>query len=173
MGDRQGRRRYLIVTVVVRLIALESLMSRRRRHSSSSFVNLRTFVGGAALALLFLAAEYPGLAILLIFAAIALGIVYALVRRRRRPRRINARTLGELLALTPPQFEDAVADVLSARGYRNMRRVGGAGDLGAALVGRDPDSRSVIVQGTRYAPESRVESRSFNRSLRERPRSRH
>jgi restriction system protein len=64
--------------------------------------------------------------------------------------------IGDVLALTPGQFEDLAAALLSRLGYAQMQRVGGAGDLGADLVGRDPQGRSTIVQCKRYAPGATI-----------------
>ena len=77
------------------------------------------------------------------------------------PREIDIRAaeeLGHLLALSPTGFEIAVADLLNSRGYRSMRRVGGAGDLSVDLVGRDPKGRSVAVQCKRFAPGLKIGS---------------
>lgn len=115
-------------------------------------------VGAVAFALFALATERPDVVPALVAAAAALGTAALLLKLRRRPRRPKARSLGQLLALSPADFEDAVAVILSRRGYRDLRRVGGAGDLGADLVGRDRQGRSVIVQCKRYAPGARVGS---------------
>ncbi len=61
------------------------------------------------------------------------------------------RSLGQLLRLTPTQFEVAIGDLLHDLGYRDIRRVGGAGDLAADLLCRDERGRSVVVQRKRYA----------------------
>jgi restriction system protein len=103
---------------------------------------------------LYLAANHPGIAAA---AAVALVVVAIALRWGKfHRRRANASTLGELMALSPAQFEDAVARLLRGLGYRDMRRVGGAGDLGADLVGRDPKGRAVVVQCKRYSPQVRV-----------------
>lgn len=135
-------------------------MSRRRtRRRRSPNGRSRLAVAAAVVALLWLAAERPDLARFVAVAAVAVALV-AVLRwwQRWRSRRIRARSLGEMLALTPTEFEEAVAHVLTRVGYRDLRRVGGAGDLGADLVGRDRAGRSVIVQCKRYAPGSRVGS---------------
>jgi hypothetical protein len=67
-------------------------------------------------------------------------------------------TLGDLLAMTPTEFEYFVGDLLTAHGYKNMQRVGGAGDMAADLLGHDPAGRTVIVQCKRYAPGQRIGS---------------
>ena len=65
-------------------------------------------------------------------------------------------TLGDILMLTPLQFEQTTRDFLTMLGYQNMHTVGGSGDLGADVVGQDRQGRSTIVQCKRYAPGSQV-----------------
>jgi hypothetical protein len=65
-----------------------------------------------------------GLAVLSIY-------VWSLLRHRRR---LRLKTLGELLMLSPTQFEIAVADLLRHLGYRNVKHVGGSGDLAVAIL---------------------------------------
>lgn len=98
-----------------------------------------------------------------VLGAIGGPLVFLLVRiwwrlRRRRARLGEMRSLRGLLAMSPAGFEFAVADLFRARGYDDMRRVGGSGDLGVDLVGRDPDGLSVIVQCKRYGRDKRVGS---------------
>ncbi len=69
---------------------------------------------------------------------------------------ITAPSLGDLLTLTPAQFEELTLTVLVALGYTDARRSGGAGDLGADVVCRDAQGRSTIVQCKRYAPGSTI-----------------
>lgn len=72
--------------------------------------------------------------------------------------RFHVKTLGELLALTPRQFEAAVGEILRKNGHRDVRHVGGAGDLTADLLCRDEKGRSVVVQCKRHSPGIRVGS---------------
>jgi restriction endonuclease Mrr len=67
-------------------------------------------------------------------------------------------TLSGLLALTPTQFEEAVGQMLTAYGYRNVQRTGGAGDLAADLTCIAPDGRNTVVQCKLYAPDHTVGS---------------
>lgn len=64
--------------------------------------------------------------------------------------------LGDLLMLTPAQFEDLTARVLAAIGYRDVNVVGGAGDLTADIICRDRQGRSTVVQCKRYAPGTNI-----------------
>lgn len=76
-------------------------------------------------------------------------------------RRLHIKTLGELLALTPTQFEVAIGEILRANGFRNVRHVGRSGDLAADLWCRDDKGRSDVVQCKRYSPDTRVGSRDI------------
>jgi len=73
-------------------------------------------------------------------------------------RRLRAKTLTDLLALSPVQFETEVGNLLRELGYRHVKRVGGAGDLAADITCRDQQGRSAIVQCKRYAPDSPIGS---------------
>ncbi len=106
-----------------------------------------TDVGGAGYTALFIAAY--ALAI-----ATAGGGWLALRRITSR----QARTLEELLALSPAEFETAVARMLRGIGYRDVSVVGGPGDLAADILCRDRKGRSVAVQCKRKTPGRRVGS---------------
>lgn len=60
--------------------------------------------------------------------------------------------MDELLELSGHQFEDQVVEFLTEKGYRDVERVGGAGDLGVDIVCRDSLDRRVAVQCKRFAP---------------------
>jgi restriction system protein len=53
--------------------------------------------------------------------------------------------------MTGPQFEQYVAKLMRASGYRSVAVQGGAGDMGADVIGRSPCGRRVVVQCKRYA----------------------
>lgn len=103
------------------------------------------------------------LAIIIFFLLYAVAIVLALGARARYGgvRRFSVTQFNELLALTPAEFERAVAHLLQDLGYREVRHAGGPGDLAADITCRDAKGRSVIVQCKRYAPGARVGSRDI------------
>jgi DNA-binding beta-propeller fold protein YncE len=70
----------------------------------------------------------------------------------------NRATLDRLLALSPTEFEFAVARLLSHFGYGEIRRTGGAGDLGVDIVCQDEHGGLVAVQCKRYAVGNTVTS---------------
>jgi restriction system protein len=114
-------------------------------------------VGGA----LWLWQQWWGKALVLLAAALLVVLVVraavqAPQRRRARLQRLAA--LHGLLDLTPAQFEHAVAELLSATGYRDVRVSGGAGDLQADITATDPDDRRTVVQCKRYAPHRTIGS---------------
>jgi restriction system protein len=71
------------------------------------------------------------------------------------------RSLAQVDAMTGTQFEDHVADLCRRDGCTDVRRVGGAGDQGADVVGRLPDGRAMVVQCKRYAPSATIASREL------------
>jgi restriction system protein len=66
--------------------------------------------------------------------------------------------LGQILDLSPRDFEEFTRRLLSDHGFRDLRLVGGSGDLGVDIVGRDQAGRSVAVQCKRYSPTQRIGS---------------
>lgn len=67
-------------------------------------------------------------------------------------------SLGDLLTMTPTEFEEFVGKALASMGYTQVNRVGGSGDLGADLTATDPQGRSAIVQCKRYTPGAKIGS---------------
>lgn len=58
--------------------------------------------------------------------------------------------MRELAAMSPAEFEEACAQLLVRDGFTGVRRVGGAGDLGADVRAVDGDGDLVILQCKRY-----------------------
>lgn len=84
-------------------------------------------------------------------------------RRWRQADRIEAgrRTLAEVDAMTGTEFEELVAGLCRRDGCTGVRRVGGANDNGADVVGRLPDGRSMVIQCKRYSPAAAIASREL------------
>jgi len=138
-------------------------MGRRAKRRQAAGGSNRGIVTGlgvvAALLAVAYAAQHPAvLTLLAALAAIAAAGTVARWHRRRHADLRAARTLGELLALSPAQFEATTAALLRALGYRDVRRVGGPGDRGVDLTCRDRSGHAVVVQCKRYAPGNRVGS---------------
>lgn len=69
----------------------------------------------------------------------------------------------DFLALSPSEFEQAIAGLCWRDGCTDVQVVGGAGDLAADVLATTPDGRRVLVQCKRYAPGSRVGSPEVQR----------
>jgi restriction system protein len=98
---------------------------------------------------------------------------YALVQRRRRAALEAARAREVAIArsyeiaayhqLDPRQFEHALAFLCERDGCTGVRVVGGAGDLGADVVGITPDGRRLVIQAKRYGPTTKVTGPALQR----------
>nr|WP_187327085.1 restriction endonuclease [Streptomyces sp. SID4921] len=71
------------------------------------------------------------------------------------------RTLAEMDAMTGTEFEEQVAALCRRDGCTGVRRVGGANDNGADVVGRLPDGRTMVIQCKRYSPTRAIASREM------------
>lgn len=115
-----------------------------------------------------------GTALLIALAVVVMGIaVIQLVRAGRREaqaekarlaedaRRQARQSLGAVWAMDDRQFEEFVADLCRRDGCIDVKRVGGAGDLGADVTGLLPDGRRFVIQCKRYAKHRTVGSRDI------------
>lgn len=66
--------------------------------------------------------------------------------------------LEYFLAMTPRQFEEAVAELMVPLGYRDIQVVGDVADLGVDVLCRDREGRKVAIQVKRYQPGNSVSS---------------
>jgi restriction system protein len=114
---------------------------------------------------------------LVVLAGVAVAVVGVVVRRRvsegRREalaerarladeaRREARRSLDSVWAMGDRAFEEYVAELCRRDGCVEVRRVGGAGDLGADVIGRLPDGRRMVIQCKRYAKHRSVGSRDL------------
>lgn len=78
--------------------------------------------------------------------------------QHRRERLAHMQELGHLLTLDPTAFEERVAELLAASGYRQVQRKGGAGDLNADITCYTSAGQFMVVQCKRYAPGSAIGS---------------
>ncbi|GGR08504.1 hypothetical protein GCM10010280_65430 [Streptomyces pilosus] len=117
---------------------------------------------------------FMGTMLLVALAVAAIGtIVTRLVRAGRREaqaekarladeaRRQARRSLDTVWAMDDRQFEEYIADLCRRDGCTDVKRVGGAGDLGADVTGLLPDGRRVVIQCKRYAKHRTVGSRDI------------
>ncbi|MEU4272939.1 restriction endonuclease [Streptomyces sp. NPDC026092] len=112
-----------------------------------------------------------GTVVLVVLAVLgAGGVVGVLVRAGRREAEAEkvrlaeqarvqaARSMESVWAMGDREFEEYVADLCRRDGCTEVRRVGGANDLGADVMGRLPDGRKIVVQCKRYAKHRTVGS---------------
>ncbi|WP_055701532.1 MULTISPECIES: restriction endonuclease [Streptomyces] len=104
---------------------------------------------------------------------VAAVVCTALVRAGRREARAEQARLAEdakrqarrsleaVWAMDDRAFEEYVAELCRRDGCTDVKRVGGAGDLGADVTGRLPDGRRLVVQCKRYAKHRAVGSRDI------------
>ncbi|MFB7456790.1 MULTISPECIES: restriction endonuclease [unclassified Streptomyces] len=115
-----------------------------------------------------------GIALVVALAAVvAAAVVTGLVRAGRREavaerdrlaeeaRRRARGSLEAVWAMDDRRFEEYVAELCRRDGCTDVRRVGGAGDLGADVTGRLPDGRRIVIQCKRYAKHRSVGSRDL------------
>ncbi len=120
-------------------------------------------VGGIGGFALFIAASWTDggasftIAFLLVFASAIVGVI-ALWLTAIGSRSRSSKTLDGLLALSPADFEMAVARLLRRQGYRDVSVVGGPGDLAVDILCRERGGASVAVQCKRKARGHRVGS---------------
>lgn len=158
------------------------------RRTALGFLLVAVLVCGAGLTLrtaLENAERHPVAAGLSVVAGVS-GAVALL--RRRRNRRVAARAAAGALDaayevvdaalaerpdaapapvdwenMDPYDFEEAVAALCRRDGCTDAEVVGGAGDLGADVVGTTPDGRRLVVQCKRYTAENKVGSQDLQR----------
>ncbi|MEV7236604.1 restriction endonuclease [Streptomyces sp. NPDC051020] len=71
------------------------------------------------------------------------------------------RSLEAVWAMDDREFEEYIAQLCRRDGCTEVERVGGAGDLGADVIGRLPDGRKIVIQCKRYAKHRTVGSRDI------------
>ncbi|MFI9029513.1 restriction endonuclease [Streptomyces sp. NPDC053560] len=79
---------------------------------------------------------------------------------------VQAEEAGRVMdyaAMGADEFESAVAALCERDGCFDVQIVGGANDLGADIVARAPDGRTVVIQCKRYAETHRVGSQDLQR----------
>ncbi|MEU2687971.1 restriction endonuclease [Streptomyces hygroscopicus] len=114
-----------------------------------------------------------GVVATLIATLVAAVVVTGLVRAGRREaraertrlaeeeRRQARRSLDAVWAMDDREFEEYIAELCRRDGCTGVKRVGGAGDLGADVIGWLPDGRKIVIQCKRYAKHRTVGSRDI------------
>lgn len=105
--------------------------------------------------------------------ALALFVLLVLVGRRRladrrthhaRQLRLDAQ-VDSTDGMSGPDFERPVARLMRRDGFTDVRIPGGAGDLGADVVGKDSKGHLIVVQCKRYAQQRSVSSPDMQKFL--------
>lgn len=151
-------------------------MARRRRSRAARRRRARHLWWGGAVALVLVvvsrASVWPYLLGVLLVAGGA-AVAWRLWRTDRSLRgrdrlwrqeeavQAGRRTLAEVDTMTGTEFEELVAGLCRRDGCTEVRRVGGAGDNGADVLGRLPDGRTMVVQCKRYAPSRAIPTREL------------
>lgn len=102
--------------------------------------------------------DHADLADLLPYVALLVLLLCGLAGWGEHRRNLHVRTLGDMLALAPDEFEEAVCGILRTQGYSKVQRVGGPGDLSADITARDRHGKLVVAQCKRHAPGQRIGS---------------
>jgi restriction system protein len=152
---------------------------RRTRSSTGSNVMGYLIIGlfGFAIFCVIVAEllAHPAVLVLVLVAAAAVGTPLVIrAQRHREQRRIWAQQQAQIQAaqsmeiaryhaMNPREFEDAIAYLCHRDGCTDVRRVGGAGDLGADVIATAPDGRRIVIQCKRYGPTTKVGSQDAQR----------
>ncbi|MFG3550752.1 restriction endonuclease [Streptomyces sp. NPDC047725] len=81
-----------------------------------------------------------------------------------QPREVSGTVrVVDLAALSPDEFEQAIADLCVRDGCAEVEVVGGAGDLGADVRAVTPDGRRLVIQCKRYGGDHKVGSEELQR----------
>ena len=84
---------------------------------------------------------------------------------RRAPDELRVLEYEELRALSPYEFEEAVATLFRDLGFRKVRRCGGSGDLSVDIECVSEKDEKVVVQCKRYAPGNNIGSKEIQTFL--------
>lgn len=123
------------------------------------FEAARTFVGDRLPLFLALAVALLVLAVLIVRRRIAAS------RRRAAHRRGLDARVASTDGMTGPDFEKLVARLMQRDGFMDVTIPGGAGDLGADVIGTAPDGQKVVVQCKRYGQKRYISSPDMQKFL--------
>ncbi len=89
--------------------------------------------------------------ILYVITVVATLLLLTLVIRfkRRKGKKVKGLTLAKLKSMSPREFEHTMAELLSRLGYKDVKVIGGSGDLAVDIIAKYKDD-IVVVQCKRY-----------------------
>lgn len=140
-----GRHPVAAVLVIVLLLVAALLVLRRRRRARRIAETVTEAAYG------------------IVDAGIAELDAAEAARAEQRPEPSEAAHPVDYAQLDPYAFEEAVAELCRRDGCADAEVVGGAGDLGADVVGTTPDGRRLVVQCKRYGADNRAGSQDLQR----------
>jgi restriction system protein len=70
----------------------------------------------------------------------------------------RAQSIGAYLTMSPLEFKEALAFLCERDGCRDVRVVGGSGDLAADVIATTPSGYRAVIQAKRYGPGTTVGS---------------
>lgn len=151
-------------TFLALVIAVVAIAAAVRSGAASSLLD--SLAPGALSSLTGAKDQALSLAPLLLLAAAVVAVVAVVARlARTRRRAVIAADVEAMDALSGPDFEKVVADLMRRDGYTRVRIPGGAGDLGADVLATSPSGVKVIVQCKRYATNRKVGSPDIQKFL--------
>ena len=77
-------------------------------------------------------------------------------QRQRNVREQKRRTIGDLMMMTPAEFEEEMADLLCLMGYQDVEVMGRSGDRGIDIEAREPTGPLVIAQCKKFGGGGKV-----------------
>jgi len=76
-------------------------------------------------------------------------LVWLALKKSKKDRLLNL-TLENLKAMSPKEFEYTTAEILRRLGYKDVKVIGGSGDLGVDILAYNKDGKKVAVQCKKY-----------------------
>ncbi len=148
---------------------------KRRKHDSNP---IGIVVLGTALCVGALLLAHPAVLVAVVLIPCSMFGAWLAYRRSRSKRRYEAyrqrqierhryeieaqQELKDWLAMTPTEFEYAVANLCADLGHTNVQRIGRSGDRAADITFTDAsDGGFSVIQCKRYAPGQKVGSRDI------------
>ena len=106
---------------------------------------------------------HPVAGTLLFLAVSGVATAFGVQRYNARAQRraiwaARAQSIAAYLTMSPTEFEQALAFLCQRDGCRDVRVVGGAGDLAADVIATTPSGHRIVIQAKRYGPGTAVRS---------------
>jgi restriction system protein len=134
---------------------------RPARRTSSNPVPL--LIVGGVLVGIYVLALHPVVLVLTVLGGggITVAVLSKRAQRRRAQLEIDTARSYQVAPyhhMNSREFEQALAFLCQRDGCRDVRVVGGAGDLAADVIATVPDGRRIVIQAKRFGPNTTVRS---------------